>query len=137
MNTDPSKLKTKDAKMTALAHIDSGLGYDAEMIAALAITDKLSSLQNESLKWYSDADEENRPLLTALEFKLDLIEAQLLAISDQVESLGINSTKFLKNRKDRFKLQRDLREKVEDLSEKLGDSWSPKENSPFLEGFMN
>ena len=136
MSDELKKIKSKDAKLTALAHIDSGLGANDEMIAALKVTDKMTILRNASLKWYADLPLEKRPLLTALEIKVDMLEAQFTLISSDAETLGIDQDKFLRNRRDYFKLRMQLRGMVEEIAEKLGPTWSTDKDSPFLDGFL-
>ena len=135
-NDEIRKIKSKDARLTAIAHVDSDFACNEEVIDALKVTDRMTALRSSATKTYADQPPEKRAVVTALEVKIASLEQQYLNIAEEAEKIGIDSGKFIRNRRDYFKWKQRLIGIMDAVSAELGESFSVEEELPYIQGFL-
>lgn len=136
------KLKNKEIRLNAMAfkrYLESnGLSEDLldDFCSLLTHVEKIGKLQTERLKSESLVSPEDRPKVAAILSKLARIRMELVSVTQNLEDLGLDPKKFVKNDENLHLRTSELVDAVNELNEKLPEGRKIEEITPFLKGFL-
>ena len=136
------KLKNKEIRLNAMAfkrYLETN-GLPEELLddfcSLLTHVEKIGKLQTERLKSESLVSPENRPKVAAVLSKLARIRMEMASLTENLEELGLDPKKFIKNDENLHLRTNELVDAVGELNEKLPEGSKIEEITPFLKGFL-